>query len=70
MQSDGSYEIPDPTKNNFSSCLTDKMAFLRRHIMQKGGGKMSIALYAYYCAQFDAQIEKTLEECTEALKDI
>jgi hypothetical protein len=68
IQPDGSYEIPEQT-SGFSECLTDKMAFLRRHIAQKGGGKMSIALYSYYCAQFDAEVEKTLEECNELLKD-
>ena len=66
IQPDGSYEIPSPTKN-FSACLTDKIAFLRRHITKTGGGKMSIALYSYYCAQFDAEVEKTLAECNELL---
>ena len=67
IQPDGSYDIPAPKKNTFTMCLADKMAHLRRHISQTGGGKMSIALYSHYCAQFDAEVEKTLAECNELL---
>ncbi len=70
MQPDGSYEIPSPRKNTFSVPLNEKMAILRRYNNNHDGGIISKTLYAQYCAQFDSEIEKTIEECNELLKKI
>lgn len=70
MQPDGSYEIPSPRKKTFSIPLNEKMAFLRRYNHTYEGGIFSKTLYEQYSEQFDLEIEKTIEECNELLRNI